>query len=170
MQAEREIKYKSEKKWWEEQQKELAGRLAGLTAELDAYRGASKAPQLEERIQVGGQAAAGVLRTDCCQLHRDQRRQALPPGEAAACCGFPAHPRRLTRHGLPLALPPPRPQELEAALVQSEREKGAARAQLHELQLSMRTEGEFGNAGKRLRCAPACRDGFARVGWVSGSC
>lgn len=42
-------------------------------------------------------------------------------------------------------------QELEAALVQSQRERDGARAQLHELQLSLRTEGEFGRAGKRLR-------------------
>ena len=44
-------------------------------------------------------------------------------------------------------------QELEARLLQSERERDSARAQLHELTLSMRTEGEFGNAGKRLRWA-----------------
>ena len=41
-------------------------------------------------------------------------------------------------------------QELEAALVQSEREKDGVRAQLHELQLSLRgTEGEFDGDGKR---------------------
>lgn len=89
--AEREIKYKSEKKFWEEQQKELAERVKLLSTEMEAYRGASKTHQLEERIQ-----------------------------------------------------------ELEAQLLQTEREKGAARAQLHELQLSTRTAGEFGNAGKKL--------------------
>ena len=52
--AEREIKYKSEKKYWEEQHKEVAARVAALTAEMAAYRGTSKAQQLEERIQVGG--------------------------------------------------------------------------------------------------------------------
>ena len=35
--------------------------------------------------------------------------------------------------------------------MQSQRERDGARAQLHELQLSLRTEGEFGRAGKRLR-------------------
>ncbi|KAL4436325.1 hypothetical protein ABPG77_009887 [Micractinium sp. CCAP 211/92] len=89
--AEREIKYKSEKKHWEEQQKELAARLAVLSSEVEAYRGTSKTQQLEDRIQ-----------------------------------------------------------DLEARLLQTEREKDSVRAQLHELQLSMRTEGEFGNAGKRL--------------------
>ena len=45
--------------------------------------------------------------------------------------------------------------------MQSQRERDGARAQLHELQLSMRTEGEFGRAGKRLRC------GFGQWGgWV----
>ncbi|KAL4420581.1 hypothetical protein ABPG75_010237 [Micractinium tetrahymenae] len=89
--AEREIKYKSEKKQWEEQHKELAARLAALSSEVEAYRGTSKTQQLEDRIQ-----------------------------------------------------------DLEARLLQSEREKDSVRAQLHEVQLSMRTEGEFGNAGKRL--------------------
>jgi hypothetical protein len=50
--AEREVKYKSDKKYWEEQQKVLAARLAALTVEMEAYRGAGKAQQLEERIQV----------------------------------------------------------------------------------------------------------------------
>ncbi|PSC71814.1 hypothetical protein C2E20_4927 [Micractinium conductrix] len=89
--AEREIKYKSEKKYWEEQHKEVAARVAALTAEMAAYRGTSKAQQLEERIQ-----------------------------------------------------------ELEAALLHSEREKDGVRSQLHEVQLSLRTEGEFGSGGKRL--------------------
>lgn len=51
--AEREIKYKSEKKHWEEQQKELAARLAALGSEVEAYRGTSKSQQFEDRIQVG---------------------------------------------------------------------------------------------------------------------
>lgn len=67
---EREIKYKSEKKWWEEQHKGLAARLAALTAEVDAYRGNSKAPQLEERIQVGGRVgepySTWVGAVQCC--------------------------------------------------------------------------------------------------------
>lgn len=50
--TEREIKYKQEKKYWEEQQKELAARVAALSAERDALRGGSGAQQLEERIQV----------------------------------------------------------------------------------------------------------------------
>ena len=50
--AEREIKYKTEKKYWEEQQKELAARLLALSLEMEAYRGNSKAHQMEERIQV----------------------------------------------------------------------------------------------------------------------
>ena len=49
--AEREIKYKQDKKYWEEQQKELAARVAALAAERDALRGGSGAQQLEERIQ-----------------------------------------------------------------------------------------------------------------------
>lgn len=60
------------------------------------------------------------------------------------------------------------PQELEARLLQTEREKDSVRAQLHEVQLSMRTEGEFGNAGKRLRWAAALagRLGWALAGWL----
>lgn len=41
-------------------------------------------------------------------------------------------------------------QELEARLLQSEREKDNLKSQLHETQLSMRQTGEFGNAGVRL--------------------
>lgn len=46
--------------------------------------------------------------------------------------------------------------------MQSDREKDSARSQLHEFQLSMRTEGEFGNAGKRLRWVLA---GWGGGGW-----
>lgn len=49
--TEREIKYKQEKKYWEEQQKEMAARVTALAAERDALRGGSGAQQLEERIQ-----------------------------------------------------------------------------------------------------------------------
>lgn len=89
--AEREVKYKQDKRSWEEQQKELADRLAVVQRDLESYRGASKAPEFEERIQ-----------------------------------------------------------DLEARLVQSEREKDSIRAQLHEMQLSLRREGEFGNEGRLL--------------------
>lgn len=57
--AEREIKYKQEKKYWEEKQKELAARVAALGAERDALRGGSGAQQLEERIQVRSCCAGG---------------------------------------------------------------------------------------------------------------
>ena len=63
--AEREIKYKSERKFWEEQQKEVAARLAALSAELEAHRGASRAPQLEHRIQVGGCRSGDLFAGSC---------------------------------------------------------------------------------------------------------
>ena len=47
-------------------------------------------------------------------------------------------------------------QELEARLLQTEREKDNVRAQLHEMQLTLRAEGEFGNAGKKIRWACRC--------------
>lgn len=63
--AEREIKYKSEKKQWEEQQKELATRLAALSREVEAYRGTSGAQQLEDRIQVGAVTAQHMFQHVC---------------------------------------------------------------------------------------------------------
>lgn len=61
-------------------------------------------------------------------------------------------------------------QELEARLLQTEREKDSVRAQLHELQLSIRTEGEFGNAGRRLRWAATLGATFRGSGqpWICG--
>lgn len=53
--------------------------------------------------------------------------------------------------GLLAPLPRVSPQDLEAQLLQSEREKDNVRSQLHELQLSLRITGEFGNMGNKLR-------------------
>lgn len=51
--AEREVKYKMEKRQWEESTKELTGRVAELERENSEYRAAGKAHMWEERIQVG---------------------------------------------------------------------------------------------------------------------
>ena len=164
--AEREIKYKSERKFWEEQQKEVAARLVLLSAELEAYRGASRAPQLEGRIQVGARAERGGA-------GRGGISKESPVGGWLPRCAWllywwcachplarprgshrqPRLPAHRSRHRCVRLALPARLQELEARLLQSERERDSARAQLHELTLSMRTEGEFGNAGKRLRWA-----------------
>jgi hypothetical protein len=178
--AEREIKYKSERKFWEEQQKEVAARLAALSAELEAHRGASRAPQLEQRIQVGGWVGrlAGWVRA--CRGGKYAQKMPLGrfgPPELAATNGGRSldrlEPALLSRMPHACACLPCLPrlsclQELEARLLQSERERDSARAQLHELTLSMRTEGEFGNAGKRLRWV--CATGTAAAAATSRHC
>lgn len=91
-QAEREIKYKSERKFWEEQHKELVARVAALTAEMEAYRGTSKAQQLEERIQVGAGWGAGWRAWAWCSLSE--------PGNLQGAAAGKAHPGGWGNNGL----------------------------------------------------------------------
>lgn len=87
--AEREVKYKQDKRRWEEGQKEAEAALAAARGELEALRGSSGAAALERRIQ-----------------------------------------------------------DLEARLVESERERATLGAAMHELQLSSRPQaGEFSGSG-----------------------
>lgn len=52
MSAEREIKYKTDKKVWEEHQKELQERITLLTIQIEGLKGSSGTHSLEARIEV----------------------------------------------------------------------------------------------------------------------
>lgn len=95
--AEREVKYRQDKKIWEEEKRAMESNMTAL------------------RIGGGGGITAG--------------------GAALVAGGGGDGDGRLV--------------ELEAALLQARREKDGALAQLHELQLSMRVDGEFGKDGVR---------------------
>jgi chromosome segregation ATPase len=87
--AEREVKYKQDKRRWEEAQKDADGALTALRQELSVLRSASGTDALDHRIE-----------------------------------------------------------ELEARLVESERDRSALRAAMHELQLASKPQaGEFSDAG-----------------------
>lgn len=51
--AEREVKYKMDKKQWDAEAEAFRAQLAALAAENDAFRAAAKSQEYESRIAVG---------------------------------------------------------------------------------------------------------------------